>query len=45
MNVWKVDDNVHIFIASVVKYFDTVDRNILDCVLSRTAWLVSPRPF
>ena len=28
------DDHVHIFVADVVKTFDTVDRNILDCVLS-----------
>ena len=27
------DDHVHIFVADVVKYFDTVDRDILDCVL------------
>ena len=29
-----VDKDVHIFVADVVKSFDTVDRNILDCVLS-----------
>ena len=29
------DDHVHTFVADVVKSFDTVDRNILDCVLSR----------
>ena len=29
-----VDDDVHIFVADVVKSFDTVDRNILECVLS-----------
>ena len=29
-----VDDDVHLFVADVVKSFDTVDRNILDCVLS-----------
>ena len=29
-----VDDDVHVFVADVVKSFDTVDRNILDCVLS-----------
>ena len=29
-----VDEEVHIFVADVVKSFDTVDRNILDCVLS-----------
>ena len=30
----------HIFVADVVKSFDTVDRNILDCTLGRlvTAW-------
>ena len=29
-----VDEDVHIFVADVVKSFDTDDRNILDCVLS-----------
>ena len=29
-----VDDDIHLFEADVVKSFDTVDRNILDCVLS-----------
>ena len=29
-----VDDDIHVFVADVVKSFDTVDRNILDCVLS-----------
>ena len=27
--------HVHLFVADVVKSFDTVDRTILDCVLSR----------
>ena len=27
--------HVHLFVADVVKSFDTVDRVILDCVLSR----------
>ena len=27
--------HVHIFVADVVKSFDTVDQVILDCVLSR----------
>ena len=27
--------HVHLFVADVVKSFDTVDRAILDCVLSR----------
>ena len=40
-------DHVHIFVADVVKSFDTVDRNILDCVHEKawSAWLVSPRLF
>ena len=29
------DYHVHLFVADVVKSFDTVDRTILDCVLSR----------
>ena len=29
------DSHVHLFVADVVKSFDTVDRGILDCVLSR----------
>ena len=29
-----VDTHVHVFVADVVKSFDTVDRGILDCVLS-----------
>ena len=29
-----VDGDVHLFVADVVKSFDTVDRTILDCVLS-----------
>ena len=29
-----VDDDIHLFVADVVRSFDTVDRNILDCVLS-----------
>ena len=29
------DSHVHLFVADVVKSFDTVDRVILDCVLSR----------
>ena len=29
-----VDTHVHLFVADVVKSFDTVDRRILDCVLS-----------
>ena len=29
------DFHVHLFVADVVKSFDTVDRTILDCVLSR----------
>ena len=28
------DSHVHLFVADVVKSFDTVDRSILDCVLS-----------
>ena len=34
---------VHIFVADVIKSFDTVDRGIRDCVLGRlgVAWLVS----
>ena len=28
-----VDGYVHLFVADVVKSFDTVDRNIIDCVL------------
>ena len=31
----EVDDHVHIFVADVVKFCDTVDRNNLDCVLGR----------
>ena len=27
------DDHVHMFVADVVKSFDTVGMNILDCVL------------
>ena len=30
-----VDSDVHLFVADVVKSFDTVDRGVLDCVLSR----------
>ena len=35
--------HVHLFVADVVKSFDTVDRTILDCILSRlrASWLVS----
>ena len=33
------DEHVHIFVADVVKSFDTVDRNVLDCVLSRLGLL------
>ena len=29
-----LDSDVHIFVADVFKSFDTVDRGILDCVLS-----------
>ena len=29
-----VDDDSHLFVADVVKSFDTVDRKILDCVIS-----------
>ena len=29
-----IDDAVHLFVADVIKSFDTVDRKILDCVLS-----------
>ena len=29
-----VDSDVHLFVADVVKSFDTVDRGVLDCVLS-----------
>ena len=29
-----VDDDVHLFVADVLQSFDTVDRTILDCVLS-----------
>ena len=29
-----LDSDVHLFVADVVKSFDTVDRGILDCVLS-----------
>ena len=38
------DSHVHLFVADVVKSFDTVDRAILDRVLSSLglAWLVSP---
>ena len=28
------ESDVHLFVADVVKSFDTVDRGILDCVLS-----------
>ena len=28
------DSHVHLFVADVIKSFDTVDRGILDCVLS-----------
>ena len=30
-----LDSDVHIFVADVVKSFDTVDRGILDYILSR----------
>ena len=30
-----VDSDVHLFVADVVKSFDTVDRSILDCTLGR----------
>ena len=30
-----VDGHVHMFVADVIKYFDTVDRGILDCALGR----------
>ena len=29
-----VDSDVHIFVVDVVEYFDTVDRSVLNCVLS-----------
>ena len=29
-----VDSDVYIFVADVVKSFDTVDRGVLDCILS-----------
>ena len=37
------DSHLHLFVADVVKSFDTVDRNILDRVLCSLglAWLVS----
>ena len=36
--------DVHIYVADVVKSFDTVDRGILDCLLSPwIAWRVSAR--
>ena len=35
MRVVLGDDHVHTFVADVVKSFDTVDRNVVDCVLSR----------
>ena len=39
-----VDSDVHLFVADVIKSFDTVDRGILDKVLSSLGlpWLVSP---
>ena len=39
--------HVHLFVADVIKSFDTVDRGTLDCVLSRLGLpgLVSPRLF
>ena len=30
-----VDGHVHLFVADVIKSFDTVDRGILDCALGR----------
>ena len=30
-----LDSYVHIFVADVVKSFDSLDRSILDCLLSR----------
>ena len=35
--------HVHIFVAEVIKWYDTVDRGILDYVLSQVgvAWMVS----
>ena len=37
------DSHVHLFVADVVKSFDTVDRGVLDAVLSSlgNSWLVS----
>ena len=29
-----VESDVHLFVAGVVKFFDVVDRGVLDCVLS-----------
>ena len=34
-----IDSHVHLFVADVVKSFDTIDRDILDCVLSRLGLL------
>ena len=39
------DSDIHLFVADVVKSFDTVDRRILDRVLSWFTWLVSSRLF
>ena len=39
------DDQVHTFVADVVKSFDTEDRSIVDCVLSGLGLPVSPRSF
>ena len=30
-----VDGHIHLFVADVIKSFDTVDRGILDCALGR----------
>ena len=35
------DFDVHLFVADVIESFDTVDRGILDRVLSSLGWLVS----
>ena len=37
-----VDGHVHLFVADVIKSFDTVDRGVLDCALGR---LVLPEWF
>ena len=42
-----VESDVHLFVADVIKSFDTVDRGVLDRVLSslRASSLVSACPF